>query len=210
MRPSILPLLGTLALLASCSRPETAGQPGQAPVGTIDGLPADAMPVVESARTAAKGFAGELKGTLEAAINADGAVGAIAVCSTRAPIIAAEHGQKLGGSIRRVSMRQRNPGNEPDDWEFAVLDNFANRLRAGTDPARLETATIEGTGSSRQLRYARAILTDTLCLTCHGETIIPPVQAKLAELYPEDRATGHKQGDLRGILSVTMPMPREQ
>lgn len=51
-------------------------------------------------------------------------------------------------------------------------------------------------------RYMKAIPTKGLCLTCHGEALTEPVKATLAELYPEDKATGFKVGDIRGAFSI--------
>ena len=43
-----------------------------------------------------------------------------------------------------------------------------------------------------------------VCLKCHGdaESLAPEVSDRLAELYPDDRATGFAMGDLRGAFVV--------
>jgi hypothetical protein len=51
----------------------------------------------------------------------------------------------------------------------------------------------------------KAIPTKIVCLKCHGSEIDPKIVAKLDELYPEDKAVGYKQGDIRGAFYVTMP-----
>ena len=56
-------------------------------------------------------------------------------------------------------------------------------------------------------QYMSAIPTQKLCLGCHGKSIAPEVKAKLAELYPEDKATGFSEGDLRGAFVVTREVP---
>ena len=43
------------------------------------------------------------------------------------------------------------------------------------------------------------------CLTCHGERVSDAVHEQIAELYPDDRATGFKLGEFRGLLWVTIP-----
>ncbi|MBI3082695.1 MAG: DUF3365 domain-containing protein, partial [Gemmatimonadetes bacterium] len=60
-----------------------------------------------------------------------------------------------------------------------------------------------------ELQYLRPILVDRRCLACHGDpaTFIPEVRAVLAQRYPEDRATGYAVGDLRGAVSVRVPLP---
>ena len=49
----------------------------------------------------------------------------------------------------------------------------------------------------------KAIPTGAVCLNCHGTKIAPEVSQALAGLYPEDRATGFNEGDIRGAFVVT-------
>ncbi len=49
----------------------------------------------------------------------------------------------------------------------------------------------------------KAIPTGPLCLACHGETLAAPVAEKIGELYPADKATGFREGDIRGAFVVT-------
>jgi hypothetical protein len=56
-------------------------------------------------------------------------------------------------------------------------------------------------------RYMSAIPTQKICLGCHGKSIDPQVKAKLEALYPEDRATGFSEGDLRGAFVITRADP---
>lgn len=71
---------------------------------------------VARAKAAIKQFAGALQTELKTAMQAGGPVAAIAVCNTQAmPItaqVAAEHGMRLS----RVSLKNRNPANAPNDW----------------------------------------------------------------------------------------------
>ena len=69
-----------------------------------------------------------------------------------------------------------------------------NRLFEG-DPSPYLTVDL---GSS--VGYVEPIKTGALCVTCHGEHVAPPVQKVLAELYPDDRATGFKVGSFRGVF----------
>jgi hypothetical protein len=41
-----------------------------------------------------------------------------------------------------------------------------------------------------------------MCLQCHGEALAPEVTQALAARYPDDRATGFREGQLRGALSI--------
>lgn len=45
-----------------------------------------------------------------------------------------------------------------------------------------------------------------LCLNCHGDKnmLSEEVSAQLANLYPEDKATGYREGDFRGVIRVSV------
>jgi len=47
-----------------------------------------------------------------------------------------------------------------------------------------------------------------VCLQCHGEPakLAPGVAEALKELYPDDQATGYSLGDLRGAISIRIPL----
>jgi hypothetical protein len=53
--------------------------------------------------------------------------------------------------------------------------------------------------------YVEPIRVKSMCLTCHGATLAPEVASRIAELYPEDQATGFGEGDLRGVFWVSWP-----
>jgi len=54
----------------------------------------------------------------------------------------------------------------------------------------------------------KALPTQGLCLNCHGgpDKIAGEVKAKLAELYPADKAVGYSEGQIRGALTVKRPL----
>ena len=53
--------------------------------------------------------------------------------------------------------------------------------------------------------YVEPIVTQPLCLTCHGDVQDPALAARIKDEYPEDEATGFQPGDLRGVFWVTYP-----
>ena len=134
--------------------------------------------------------------------------GAIAACNDKAPKMAAAASQNTGWAIRRVSLKNRNPKAVPDAWEQAVLEDFDRRRAAGESPANMEKAEIVSEGDKRMLRYMKALPTQGLCLNCHGteDKIDAKVKARLAELYPNDKATGYSEGQIRGALTVKRPL----
>jgi len=158
---------------------------------------------VTAAKAAIKEFAGALQMELKTAMKAGGPVAAIGVCNTKAmPItdkVAAEHGMNLS----RVSAKSRNPANAANDWQSAVLEDFDKKRLAGNDITKLgwtETVSVDG---GQEFRFMKAIPTGEVCLRCHGVELAPEINQVLADLYPEDRATGYKEGDIRGAFVVT-------
>ena len=59
--------------------------------------------------------------------------------------------------------------------------------------------------ASGEIGYVEPIHMKGLCMQCHGDRIKPDVKARLRALYPEDRATGFKRGELRGMFWVKLP-----
>ena len=147
-----------------------------------------------------------LKLELKAAMREGGPGNAVRVCHTKAPQIAAEFSQKYGWRIGRTSLKLRNPNDAPDAWEMKVLQEFEKRKAAGEDIRTLEYAEIVTTDGKKQFRYMKAIPTEKVCLTCHGTEIEPEEATALKKLYPHDKATGFKEGDIRGAFTVTQSM----
>jgi len=160
---------------------------------------------IAKARLAAGDFGKQLLADLQKAIDADGPVNAIAVCSRIAPEIAAEKSAAAQMSIGRTSLKLRQPKNAPDAWERQQLQNFEERKAAGENPASIEVGEFTEKDGKPVFRYMKAIPTAPLCLNCHGTQLAPDVVEKLHALYPEDRATGFAAGDLRGAFTITAP-----
>ena len=153
---------------------------------------------VNESRAVIKEFAGQLVGRLQQALQEGGPENAIQVCNIAAPGIASNLSDKYNWSIERTSLKIRNPNNEPDAWEQTVLKGFEQRKQNGADVTKLDYYEMTPDG----FRYMKAIPTQALCLTCHGETVADSVKSKLAELYPNDKATGFKIGDIRGAFTI--------
>lgn len=160
---------------------------------------------LEQSREVAADFMASLKAELTRAMEAGGPSKAIDACQAVAPAIAQEHSKRTGWQVGRTSLRVRNPGNAPDAWEREALLSFEKRKAAGEDIARLEHYGFVEQDGRTVFRYMKAIPTAQMCLACHGSSLDPSVKATLAELYPNDQATGFSVGDIRGAFTITQP-----
>jgi len=165
---------------------------------------ADEAAKIDQARAIAKEFGGTLKGELEKAMKAGGPVAAIEVCHSKAPAIAKDLSAKYRAEVHRTSLKPR--ATAPQDWEREVLADFDARRVSGEDPNAIEFHQVVEIDGKPHLRYMKAIGTMPVCLNCHGTDIKPEVKARLEALYPEDKATGYKAGELRGAFSITAPL----
>jgi len=161
--------------------------------------------VMES-RAAIKQLGGTLKGELKAAMKKGGPTEAIKVCNTVAPAIAADISEKNGFEVARTSLKYRNAGNAPDAWETKVLTSFEDRKAAGEDPKKMEYSEVVDMNGKKTFRYMKAIPTGKVCLNCHGTDIKPGVMEQIQAYYPEDKATGFKEGDIRGAFTIIREM----
>ncbi|MCS7044557.1 MAG: DUF3365 domain-containing protein [Bryobacteraceae bacterium] len=130
--------------------------------------------------------------------------GAVRACSETAQIVTEEFAHERGLEIRRVSLKARNPKDQPDEWEAARLREWEKTYRPGQPPEEIFEIVEED--GRRYARYMKPIVVQAMCLGCHGprEKMSEEVRSLLDERYPRDRATGYKAGDLRGAFTVTI------
>jgi hypothetical protein len=87
---------------------------------------------------------------MQEAVAEKGVAGAIPVCKDQAPRLIKEVRDSTGWSIRRVSLKARNPERgTPDIWEVRTLADFNIRAAAGEKPEVLERSEIVSETASR-------------------------------------------------------------
>ena len=133
----------------------------------------------------------------------DGAAGAIETCHLKAPDITKGVGDRAGWTVRRTSLKVRNPGDAPDKWDLKVLEMFEQRRQAGESLKSMEYSDVVLQGDKRLFWYMKAIPTGKVCLQCHGSDLKSKVADQLDSLYPFDQARGFKVGDIRGVFSLS-------
>ena len=159
--------------------------------------------MIAESQAAIKDFSTRLKSELQQGMKNGGPVSAIQVCNNVAADIGKTISQQYGWKIARTSLKVRNPKNAPDKWEIRILKSFEASRTKGEDPKKLKFDQIIDINGQKTFRYMQAIPTGGVCLACHGEQISPEVSNKLKELYPQDKATGFKIGDIRGAFTIT-------
>jgi len=162
----------------------------------------DKKAAVAEAKKITKAFGGELKGELKKAMKAGGPINALSICNTVANPIAEHVAKENNAIISRVSLKNRHPGNVPNDWQRAVLEDFNARAAKGEDVKKMAFSEVVEHNGKKRLRFMKASRTGGVCLKCHGTNIEADVQAKITELYPDDKATGYEKGQVRGAVVI--------
>jgi len=134
------------------------------------------------------------------AIQSQGALHALEFCNSRAIPLTDSVAQHYATSIRRVSDKPRNPGNQANAEELKYIEMFKKQVAAGQEtlPVVLERQGIA--------QFYYPIVTNSLCLQCHGKNadLKPEVAQKIRSLYPADKATGYSENEVRGMWSVEL------
>ena len=181
------------------------------PIGSLHGQETLKDPRAENAlqeaRQVAKDLAEKIRGLLVQELQKSGPAGAIRVCSEVAQEISLRFGAAPGHSVRRVSLKYRNPKDIPDAYERQRLEQF--HLLNQEMKLEEEYAEIVKEQGREYLRYMRPLVILPMCLTCHGpkEKISMEVRSVLSEKYPDDRAIDYHAGDVRGAISVKIALP---
>ncbi len=145
-----------------------------------------------------------LKAALQEALQSGGPAAALMVCSLKAQELTRwmEADLRIPGlAVKRTSLKIRNPRNAPDMLEEAILQAYDHPREPG------EATDVRVVLDGEVFRVFTPIYTQPLCMLCHGpkEYLSQPVRQALAERYPTDRATGYWAGELRGMISISIP-----
>jgi hypothetical protein len=159
---------------------------------------------ITKARSAANSLLKDMKTAMKTSMKEGGLEKAFLGCSVVAQDIASNHSAKTGYTIRRTSLKYRNPLNKPTRNEKRVLKRFKKLNKRGKITASHENHSIVKEGKVKYLLYMRPLITKKFCLKCHGnpEQISTEIGKLIKEKYPKDKATGFSVGDIRGAVSV--------
>lgn len=99
-----------------------------------------------------------------------------------------------GWRVQQLALKYRNPAHLLDDEARRTYEAMAANPDLMGAWVRSEQDGKTGT------RYFRRIVVESACLACHGEKDRRPQFIK--DGYPDDRAFGFQEGELRGLYSV--------
>ncbi len=131
------------------------------------------------------------------ATKAGGPAFAVTFCNERAMPLTDSLSQKYNCQIQRISDKYRNPTNKPTKYDEDVL------LRLGSSTSG-EPLLVSDNG--RVVYYKPIRIAKPACLNCHGvekKDIAPKTLEAIVQRYPNDLATGYKEGDFRGLWKIT-------
>ncbi len=100
-------------------------------------------------------------------------------------------------TVKQVSEKNRNSAAAPTPIEAKVLEKFKLDKNLNFEKA------VNTVGSVTATTYYYRIPVAKACLACHGSKRSLP--DFITKKYPHDKAFGFKEGDLRGLYSVTVP-----
>lgn len=164
---------------------------------------------LEQARAAATELLQKTRGELTREMEVSGPQRSVILCKYSAPEITTSISRRTGFRVSRVSLRPRNPAlGAADVWEQKGLLAFEARAGRGEKPDAMEFYEVVSEPQGRFLRYLRAIPMGPNCLACHGppEAISPAVLSVIHSEYPLDRAVGYRLGQVRGAVTVKVPL----
>jgi len=146
-----------------------------------------------------KMLSGTLKGQLQTHMQADKTgLSAIGFCSARAEEITKELNEKLPeyASVRRTALKVRNENNKPDSLDIEVMKEYERSIADKT----FQPNDVKMIKNGDITRIYKPLVTQGVCLKCHGSNIDKNIQEIITAHYPKDQATGFKEGLLRGVI----------
>jgi hypothetical protein len=160
---------------------------------------------IEESRRVASLVSQDMSALLSRELQQSGPLRALLVCKYACPEILSNHSRKTGWRVATVSLKPRNSAlGIPDPWEQKVLADFDRRVANGEKADALEFVEVVSEPQGKYFRYAKVMMVERLCLTCHSarDKLPDAVRKQLMIDYPFDRAIDFSLGQVYGIVSI--------
>lgn len=156
--------------------------------------------VIDTGDKVSKSLLKQLSSKLKHELKNNGLLSAATFCNENAYILTEEINlhQLEGTTVKRISLKYRNPANMPNEDETEVLKSMQKLLKEKKLPEYL----VKTTDSSYKY-YKPLVIKKEVCLKCHGNiSKNEELSSFMQEHYPEDKAVNYKMNDLRGAILV--------
>jgi len=160
--------------------------------------------VVKTGQEASTTLLKTLGKNLKSEMKRGGPMAAVKFCSTKAYALTASVDKKFGKdiSIKRISLKERNPDNKAQGQEHAILTAMDTMQKNGVI---LPEYFVERINKDTYKYYRPLTINKQVCLKCHGDVAKNEKLATYLDVtYPHDKATGYNLGDLRGAVVITI------
>ena len=150
-----------------------------------------------------------LKGELQKHMKADpSGVAAMGFCTAKAGEITLEVNKSLPehATVRRTALKIRSLNNLPDKTDTQVMEAYVKSIEEKT----FSPKDIKVVEESNVTRIYKPLVTNGVCLKCHGTSVSKELQGMIAESYPKDKAMGFQEGDLRGVIVAEIEKKSEK
>jgi hypothetical protein len=190
----------TIHHAAICAALLTASLAAQSPYPTwrIAHAPDEVRPAIANADLIILTMQNEVLRELNTALTRGNAPTSLAFCHVDVEGVIRRIGAE-GVSAGRTSDRLRNPGNAPRPWAAPLVAAHAGRPAKSIDGYAVDLG--------EKVGVLRPIVEQPMCGGCHGtpDRLAPGIPLVLKQRYPADRATGFRDGEIRGWFWVEMP-----
>lgn len=137
-----------------------------------------------------------------------GVVGAIDYCAERVNQACEEFSHEPGLRVERITMLTLKEDKLLDSFVARTLAAMHDSLETG---AEIAADAYEWTGSDPEhgtLVYIKPITIKPLCLSCHGPAqMVQPDVREIMQAKYNALPGGHKIGDIKGAIVVTLELP---
>ncbi|MFO7673142.1 MAG: DUF3365 domain-containing protein [Lutibacter sp.] len=126
---------------------------------------------------------------------------ALPFCNVEAIPLTQKLSEENNATIKRTSDKWRNPSNQPSERELEIINNYHKLIAE-----KQEITPIVEVDNDNKKHYYAPIIVKANCLACHGkvdEMVSVKTDSIIKSLYPNDKAIGYNEGDLRGVWSIT-------
>lgn len=159
--------------------------------------------VIQTGQKASSELLKTLGGNLKKHMKSGGPLKAADFCISNAYPLTDKVSNDLGSdvSVKRVSLKYRNPANAPLSDEAVVLTALENLQKGGV---MLPKHLVKKVDKETYKFYKPLKINKGVCLKCHGVIKNRELAKKIDKHYPQDKAVGYQKGDLRGAIVVTV------